>query len=57
MGKCDEAAPGELTQANVFNLKPCSPEELEEMEKCVEATSVAADLFNRKPHSPEESVA
>jgi hypothetical protein len=52
-----ELTPVELTLANVCNLRPCSPEDLAEMGKCVETTSVAANLFNPKPHYPEESVA
>jgi hypothetical protein len=57
MGKCAEATTVELTQADLCNLKHCSPEELPEMGKCVETTSIAANLFNPKPNSPEESVA
>jgi hypothetical protein len=35
MGECAEATPVELTRADLFNLNPCSPEELAEMRECV----------------------
>jgi hypothetical protein len=38
MVKYVEATPVELTPADVFNLKPCSLKEPEEMGKCVETT-------------------
>jgi hypothetical protein len=52
MGEIAEAAPVELTQYDICNLKPFHPEELAEMGKCVETTSVAANLFNPKPQAP-----
>jgi hypothetical protein len=57
MVKSAEETPVELTQVDLYNRKHCSPEELAEMGKCIETTSVAADLFNPEPQFREKSVA
>jgi hypothetical protein len=60
MGKCSEATPVELTQAYVFNIKHCSPEEPAEMGKCAGKTSAEltqADLCNLTHCYPEDPAA